>query len=141
MTKQVHILHDEAAKDRIIGLIQALNLERPWEVEVRPKTKQRSLSQNATIHMWFGIIADYTGDSEASVKADIKAMLAPQVESKIKAGEFRPQDTSEMRTTEMSEFMERLNAWATSELGLLLPHPDDMGRRRSMTRAWGGLLG
>ena len=128
MKNQTLSLHDEAARERVINLLANLNLEKPWEVEVRRKVKQRSNSQNATIHMWFGIIADFTGDSEASVKGDIKAMLAPQVESKIKAGEFRPMDTSEMSTTESSEFMERLNAWAGSELGLLLPHPDDQGR-------------
>ena len=40
---------------------------------------------------------------------------------------MRPLDTSEMDTKQMSEFMDRISAWAAG-MAIRLPVPEDLGR-------------
>jgi len=127
MSKQTHIIRDDADRGRVVGILLGLDTSKPWEVVIGRKTKKRTLSQNSLLHKLFAEIAEFTGDSEASTKSDLKALFSPVVESKIKAGQMRPLDTSEMNTKQMTDFMDRIYVFG-AELGIILPHPDDQGR-------------
>ncbi len=119
MKKQTIHVRDEITRQRVVHFIEALTIERDgakplaWTVTVAQFRKKRTLSQNALMHKWFAEIADFTGDSESSVKADLKEEFSPKIESKVTAGKFRPMDTHEMSTTEISEFMDRMLSWAS----------------------------
>ncbi len=120
-----YTLYGEEARGVVIKAITSLNVGKPWTVEIKRKTKQRSLNQNSLLHKWIGIIAEDTGDSQASMKADLKAVFAIILENKVTQVKFRPMDTSEMTTVQMTEFMDRIYGWATSEMGIILPIPED----------------
>jgi len=125
--KQTFIIRNDADRGRVVGLLLGLDTSRPTDVVIGPHVKKRSLNQNSLLHKWFAIIAEFSGDSEASTKSDLKAMFSPVVESKIEAGRMRPLDTSEMDTKQMSEFMDRISAWAAG-MAIRLPVPEDLGR-------------
>jgi len=125
--KQTFIIRNDADRGRVVGLLLGLDTSRPTDVIIGPHVKKRSLNQNSLLHKWFAIIAEFSGDSEASTKSDLKAMFSPIVESKIEAGRMRPLDTSEMDTKQMSEFMDRTSAWAAG-MAIRLPVPEDLGR-------------
>ena len=127
MRKQTYIIRNDADRGRVVGLLLGLDTSRPTDVIIGPHVKKRSLNQNSLLHKWFAIIAEFSGDSEASTKSDLKAMFSPIVESKIEAGRMRPLDTSEMDTKQMSEFMDRVSAWAAG-MAIRLPVPEDLGR-------------
>ncbi len=115
--------HDERGREMAHNLVDELDLEKPWDITIKPYRKQRTLPQNALLHKWIGLLAEFTGDTQESMKSDLKTEFAEIVESRITPGEFRPMDTSEMDTLQMSEFMNRIYAWATTEMGLILPVP------------------
>lgn len=127
MSKKTHIIRNDADRGRVVGELLGLDTSRETEVTIGPHVKKRSLNQNSLLHKWFALIAEYTGDSEASVKSDLKAEFSPLVESKVTAGKFRPLDTSEMSIKQMAEFMDRIYKFA-AELGVLLPIPEELGR-------------
>src|SRR3990167_5823979 len=116
---------DEKDRQRIIGLIAKLSLSKPWEVTVARKTKKRTLSQNALYHQWVGIIAKETGNDHDDVHDEFKRRWVPPKEIEI-FGEIRMrQSTTDFATAGMTEFMERVYAFSVSELGILLPLPEE----------------
>ena len=51
---------------------EAVNDGKPLVVRVDQKQETRTLAQNRLMHLWFGEIANSTGDSAESVKYDLK---------------------------------------------------------------------
>ncbi len=126
------ILRDERLRQTAIDLLSRLDLARPWRVTVVRYVKKRSMSQNALAHLWFTIIANEIGDSADSVKYDLKMMFLEKVEltSRI-TGEIRlePKHTSQLDTREMTNFIAKIDAFAMSQLGIMLPHPEELHLR------------
>ena len=114
-----------------IKVISALDPKKFWQIEIKRYSRRRTLQQNALLHKHFQIIADEIGDDLESVKRDLKRMYAPLIErvSKI-TGEIvmEPMDTHEMSTLELTEFMQRVMSFAGSQLGIMLPLPEDQHR-------------
>ena len=119
------VIFDEASRQRCVSLIAGLNIEKPWEVTVARKTKKRTLSQNALYHKWVGIIAEETGNDHEDVHDEFKRRFVPPKEIEI-FGEIRMrQSTTDFDTPGMTTFMEKVYAFSVSELGILLPLPEE----------------
>lgn len=115
-----------------MGLVGRLNMDKPWEVTIKPHRKHRSLSQNAMLWKWYTAIAeaikDHTGmDAEEVHEALKQKFLTPRI-VEIDGEVYEIRSTKKLSTAEMTEYLNRIHAWATSELGLLLPLPSELGR-------------
>lgn len=82
--------------------------------------KPRSDNQNATMHMWFGEIAEQIGDDPESVKESLKAMFLPQVEGIN--GVMHVKGTRQLSTPEAMDFMQQIQALAV-DMGWELTQP------------------
>lgn len=127
MTRPLTIF-DQASRQRCIDLISKLNVEKKWEVTIGRKTKKRTLSQNALYHKWVGIIADETGNDNEDVHEAFKRKFVPPREVEIFGEILMRQSTTDFDTKGMTEYMEKVYAFSVSELGILLPIPEEMGR-------------
>lgn len=100
-------------------------------IELSEKKKARTLNQNALFHLWVQVIAYHVGyTSIENCKRDIKrALLGTKEEASRITGEIQQVDykTSEMTTSELSSFMDKMKIWAQSELGCYLPYFGDPG--------------
>jgi hypothetical protein len=123
------IIRDEAGRKRAMDFLAKLNLAKPWQMTIAPPRKKRSLDQNSLYHKWCSIVAAETGNSHNAVHEWAKDEFLPPVFIEIggRRKEIR-RSTTELNTAEMSAYMDRFNAWAESDLGIMLPHPDDLGR-------------
>lgn len=123
------ILRDEVMRARVLRLVMSLDLKKPWRVTVEPYRRSRSLEQNNLYHKWVGIIAAETGNSHDAVHEWCKHefLAAAFVDMGGKVREIR-RSTTTLKVDEMSAYMNAVYAWATSDLGLLLPIPEDLGR-------------
>lgn len=128
MSREPYLIRDEAMRQRVSDLIDGLDLSKPWSVTIEPHKKKRSLSQNALYWRWVGIIADNTGNDNDDVHEALKGMyLAPRsVEMGSERREIR--STAKQTTDEMKAYMDKVYAFATSQLGILLPIPEELGR-------------
>ncbi|OAV63843.1 hypothetical protein Barb6_03509 [Bacteroidales bacterium Barb6] len=76
------------------------------------------------------ILADKFGyTSMDDCKRDVKRKILGQIEFENKftgQTEMRDFETSNMKTKEMGEFMNKVSIWASSEYGITLPNPDDL---------------
>lgn len=113
-------------RDHVIGQIQALDATKSWTLTVKQFRPKRSLSQNNLFHSWVQIIADSTGNEPNDVKSALKDLYLPLKVAKIGKVErmVRP-ETSSLEVGEMSVFMDRVQAFAATELGIHLPVPSE----------------
>ena len=126
MTRPVTI-HTEADRQRVQGLIAALDLSKPWAITVERPKKRRTLSQGALYFKWCGIIADETGNTKEDVHEALKVQFVPAREITFGNGLRAPvHSTANLETAAMSEYMDKVYAFVTSELGILLPLPEEM---------------
>jgi hypothetical protein len=101
--------------ERLLKNVSALGIE----VSVTLVKARRNLDQNALIHAYFDLLARHTGHTADEVKAYLKQQFLPFV----KEGKLGPihKGTSELSIGEMAEFITQVQAWAVTELGVILP--------------------
>jgi hypothetical protein len=126
------ILRDENLRQRVIELIGALNLDKLWQITIEPYRKKRSLSQNALMWVWLEEVVKHVHETTGQDKDDIheffKAKFLPARQVEMAGDTIEYRTTTKLTTAEMSAYMNAIEAWATSELGLLLPLPVELGR-------------
>ena len=91
----------------------------------------RTSQQNRTVHMWFGVFADFTGNPsrEDTKRQVIRALLGqkPQYNPYTRRDEMVDYHTHEMTVGELSSFMDKFKTWALAEFGCYLPYYGDPG--------------
>ena len=129
MSREPYIIRSIEQRDRIRDLVAGLDVSKPWSVTVEPfKKKRRTNSQGALYFKWVSIIALETGNSQDDVHAALKAKFCPHRTVTLGNDERHVRTTTKLSTVEMSAFMDACYAFGTSELGLLLPVPEELGR-------------
>jgi len=118
------ILRNEQIKKRVADFVLSFAPDDGclYEVIFRKVKSKRTLEQNAYLHKLFSDIADFTGDTKKSVKFDMKVeMLEPTIQRRRKDGELATEypSTADMSVRELTEFAERVEAFAITELGFV----------------------
>lgn len=131
MSGQEIILRGEKQREFAVGFIQKLRIdpERPFVLSIEPYRKKRTLSQLALLWVRHAevsqAVADYTGYSAEDIHDIVKRkFLKPRI---VEIGDtvVERYSTKGLTVTEMADFMTKIEAWASSELGLILATPED----------------
>ena len=135
MAKDIIIIRNEALRKSALYTIGALDLERPWELTIERHVKKRTNSQLRLMWKWIDEVAqhvmEHTGTDKDEVHEFFKQKFLPARIIEI-GGEVREYySTKGLTTTQMTIYMNRIYAWATTELGLFLPVPEDLGRDKA----------
>ena len=128
--KDRFIVRTEAVRQRLLSKISKLDLEKPHEVAIKPYVKKRSLDQNALYWKWLTIIHEETGqDKDDLHEIMMRKFLEPRYVGipHEQKDAYRIYSTKRLTTAQFSEYMEKINAWA-SDFGIALPHPEDRMR-------------
>lgn len=126
---QAMIIRNETDKDRAIRHIKALNMDKPWQMECKPYKKNRSIAQNKLMWKWFKEIGDELGhDNTDVVYADMVEMFLLLIDYTGLDGKpkQRRQGTSKLTTKEFTEFLEKVDRFSVSFLGIILTSPEDL---------------
>ena len=120
------IIRDEKLRAAALQKLLALDLSKPWDMTVKPHKSSRSLDQNALYWSWLGVIAGDTGYTADDIHEVCKQKFLPPhfVDIGGEVTETR-RTTTKLKVDEMSAYMGQVEAWAVSELGIILPHPGD----------------
>ena len=120
------IVRNEEIRSSVIKAIRELDLTAAWRIEWKRFRRQRTLSQNALLHKWFGIIADETGNDSDDMKEFYRKKYLPEVPKEIGGEEVLiPQSTKKLNTAEMSAFMAKVEAHAGAFFNVRLPQPEE----------------
>jgi hypothetical protein len=128
-----HIIKTQADKTKAIKVIESLVIEKPMQVTISEYRMTRSIAQNRLMHQWFNLIAEHwhssTGESftpmafkELLKRKFLGFDLVDLPDSQKLAQTKRTRDCN---TKELTEFLEKVEAWAATEINCQLPHPDD----------------
>ena len=109
---------------RVCAQIAKLDLEKEWQVTIDEYKEHRSLNQNSLMWMWIGIIARSTGNTPDEVHDSFKDMFLVPKEYFFMGEKRLHRSSALLDTQEMSEYLDRIHAWAGS-WGIILPVPED----------------
>lgn len=128
------IIRDEPMRARLCALISRLDLEKEWQVTIERYKEWRSLEQNRYYWLIVGVIAQETGNDPDSVHEALKQKFLIPDEISFMGEKVLYRSTTRLDTKAMSEYLDKVHALATQELGILLPVPDawpgrDQGQR------------
>lgn len=128
-----HAVENERQRELVLALIAGLNIEKAMARHGRAKNKQRTLSQNALYWKWVTeavkAVHEHTGQDKDDIHEFFKRkFLTPKVVEL--AGEVAEYYTTRgLEIPEMKEYMDKIYAFCVSELGVLLPLPEEMHLR------------
>jgi hypothetical protein len=120
---------DEAGRKRAIGLIASLDLTKPYTVVIEQQKKKRTLAQNNLMWAWLDkvvqCIHEDTGNDKEDIHEFFKLKFLPSRTVEVFGETERVAgSTTKLSPQEMADYMNKIYAWATTELGLILPVPE-----------------
>lgn len=97
-----------------------------YTVAISRVRKKRTTDQNSLYWMWLKCVADETGNTTDDLHEWCKRkFLSPRVvEICGERAEIAP-STASLDTSDMTTYLNSVQAWAASELGITLPSPED----------------
>lgn len=121
------IIQNESDRARAINQITLLNAEKVWDVSIKPYKPNRSHAQNRIYWSWLQIIGDHLGYPKDELHVVLAAKFLGIVETRC-IGEVitQPVSTSSLNIKEFAEYLNRIELFANSELGIILPNQDDL---------------
>lgn len=115
-------------KRKVIDYVEKLPEGKPYTVEIKVKRKQRSTDQNRLYWMWLKCIMNETGEHKDRLHEFFKLHFLGQDEHYVfdRWQVVVPRSTTELDTKQMSDYLERVQQFAATELGIVLPNPEDL---------------
>lgn len=124
MNDRTFILRDATIMARFVAFLAQLDLSKPWEVVLRPFVDRRTKEQNARLWKLHTIAGDFVGCSPEDMHEDMLCMFHGYTEVRMPSGDVKriPLKRSSTRNKkEFGEFMEKVEAFYASQLGVFLP--------------------
>jgi len=120
------IVRDNAEREAMKDYISRLPEGKTYEVSIRLYKSKRSDKANNLYWKWVGIIANETGNEKDVVhKFFAKRFLGYDVKEFGNDKIAVVKKTSNLNTEDFSIYMTHVAAFASQELGIVLPSPDD----------------
>lgn len=124
------IIMNEYSKKAVVDFISGLNVEKPWDITIERPKKKRTLSQNALYWDWVTDIGDHLGYFKNDMHELLKKNhMVPKIII-FEGKEHEIKSIKNLNTREMSEYMDKVNYWAHSEMGIRLKIPADQQRNQ-----------
>lgn len=120
------IVRDNAEREVICNYLQSLPEGKVYDVTIKLHRTKRSNDANALYWSWIGIISTETGNDRETVhKALARKFLGYDVREFGSEKIAVVHSTASLDTKEFSDYMNEVAAFASSELGIVLPTPGD----------------
>lgn len=99
-----------------------------YELKITKKMKRRSLPQNRLMWLWFACIESETGQYAQDIHDYYCLKFLPREITDLKTGEMVRVGghTSTLTSEAFTDFLNKVQADAATELGITLPTPDDL---------------
>ena len=115
-------------KRKVIDYVEKLPEGKPYTVEIKVKRKQRSMDQNRLYWMWLKCIMNETGEHKDRLHEFFKQHFLG-VDERWVFDRWQvavPRSTTELDTKQMTDYLDRVQQFAATELGIVLPNPEDL---------------
>lgn len=113
-------------KEAVKAYVDKLPEGRRFDVFVKIHREKRTVDQNRLLFLWIGCISRETGYFKDEVHEIFKKKFLG-VETFEMWGEKveRVKSTTSLNTKQFSDYLERIQQFASTEMGIILPDPKD----------------
>lgn len=118
-------LINEVDREMVIAQIKRLDLKKTFTVEITEKRVRRTISQNNLYWLWITCIEHETGNDRMKLHEYFKDEFL-QPESFELFGKVKDvKTTTNLNTVQFKYLLDHVQQFASSELAITLPDPDD----------------
>lgn len=120
---QTFVVGSEGQRARCVNVLQRLPLEKPWEVTIKRWHAKRSIEANRRLWALHQLAAEHVGCTAEAMHEDMLCQIYGCTEVKLPSGyiERIPLERSSSKNKkEFAQFMEKVEAFYISELGVFL---------------------
>lgn len=117
------VLHSDFIRTNLLAYLKKLDLGTTMEVIVRPFHEKRSNEQNARLWALHSKAAEYVGCSAEDMHEDMLCKVYGYTEVRMPSGDLKRiplKRSSQRNRKEFAQFMEQVEAFYISELGVWL---------------------
>lgn len=122
-------IKQESDKGKATGYINKLDLSngKTYNLAISVKRAIRSLSQNKLYWLWLTCIEHETGNEKETLHEYFKQEYLGRMSVPIFGSEVYPcRSTTGLNTKEYTAYLNNIQVFASSELGVILPVPSDL---------------
>lgn len=113
-------------KDKAIAYITDLPEGKRYHVKVTLKREKRTVDQNSLYWLWIACIRDETGNEKDFLHDHFRGKYIGYDEQVVFGEVIRkPKSTTRLDTKQFTLYLESIRVFAASELGIVLPDPED----------------
>ncbi|MCL2596245.1 MAG: recombination protein NinB [Paludibacter sp.] len=123
------ILTKEADKVPARAAINDLQFDngKSFVIVLKENKKRRTIDQNRLMWLWLSCIENETGQERESLHEFFKsAYLQPEYKFVFGVQTEIPPTTTKLNTAEFTHYLERIQQFASTELSIVLPNPEDL---------------
>lgn len=117
-------------KLKVLDYISKLPDSKLYDVTVNIHRQIRSCPQNRLYWLWLNCISNETGNNPSDLHEYFGEKWLPKIEVQIKGILYfpiiRPISTTKLNTAEFTAYLDKIQIFASSELGIVLPLPEDL---------------
>ena len=123
----IFTVETEKDKAAVKAYIDRLKADRRYAVDISVKKDKRSLDQNRLYWLWIGCLESETGNDKDILHHELRMMFLPRKQGNINGRTVEmPTSTTALNTSQMKQYLDKVQVFAASELGIHLPDPDDL---------------
>jgi hypothetical protein len=114
-------------KAKVIAYIEKLTEGKRYSVSITQKREVRTLPQNRLYWLWIACISDETGNDKDTLHEFFKDKFLGFESVKVFNEIFeKPLSTTKLNTKQFTNYLDLIQGFAGSELGIVLPNPEDL---------------
>ncbi len=119
-------LDSRDAADRAIKRISSINLDGGLEMVIQKHRPDRSLAQNRLYWKWISVIANETGNDPDALHDHFRSkFLGARLVDVLGQRRAVLPTTTKLSVKDFTMYLERIESFASTEIGITLPQPDD----------------
>ena len=120
-------IHNEYTRQKAIEQLQELDLKKVYICTLKKETNKRTIDQNSLYWLWLTCISQETGQDKNDLHLLFKQMFLPRKEVIIGLQVYRIEtSTKDLNTFEFKQYLDKIQIFTASELGITLPDPEDL---------------
>jgi hypothetical protein len=117
----------ETDKRKVVDYVNKLPNSKQYIVDIKVKREKRTIPQNRLYWLWLTCLMDETGEHKDNLHEYFKQYYLGTSERMVfdKYLIVVPVSTTTLDTLQFTHYLNRIEQFAASELGIVLPRPED----------------
>lgn len=114
-------------KQAVLSYLEKLPTDKPYFAEIKQIRHRRTIDQNSLYWLWLKCLQDETGEDKDRLHEYFKARYLGISTVEVFGVDVQMSaSTTKLDTKEMTHYLDRIQQFALTDLGIALPNPSDL---------------